>query len=83
MSIDAIGEPDTDDPALLLLFARLRDYSLQTIQGASLISIRTEFNVRCVQRRAPASTHLAQFVLYMARILRQMGARQNQEFSTG
>jgi hypothetical protein len=41
-----VGEPNYDDPGLAFLFAQLRDWSLQTVRGASLISPKTEFNVK-------------------------------------
>uniref|UniRef100_UPI003204998D hypothetical protein n=1 Tax=Listeria welshimeri TaxID=1643 RepID=UPI003204998D len=40
-----VGFAKNDDPALALVYANLRDWSLQTIQGASRISAQTEFNV--------------------------------------
>lgn len=34
-----------EDPSLILLFAHLRSYSLQTVKGAIAVSGQTEFNV--------------------------------------
>lgn len=47
-SISRIGTAQNDDPALILAYTYLRDWSLQTLQGASKISSQTEFNVSCL-----------------------------------
>lgn len=54
-----IGDPHYDDPSLALLFSQLKSKTLQTAQGTSEISGRTEFN----------------FVLQIARVFCRMGAR--------
>lgn len=43
--IHAVGEPNTDDPALVLLLGQIRDRSLQTIKGATYIGTSTEYKV--------------------------------------
>ena len=40
-----IGSPMHEDPGLILLFAQLRSWSLQTLKGAIAVPGRTEFNV--------------------------------------
>ncbi|KAI1793966.1 RAVE protein 1 C terminal-domain-containing protein [Ganoderma leucocontextum] len=52
-----IGDPHYDDPSLALLFSQLKSKTLQTAQGTSEISGRTEFN----------------FVLQIARVFCKMG----------
>ncbi|KAI0639823.1 WD repeat-containing protein [Trametes polyzona] len=52
-----IGDPHYDDPSLALLFSQLKSKTLQTAQGTSEISGRTEFN----------------FVLQIARVFCRMG----------
>lgn len=42
-----IGSPSHEDPCLILLFAQLRSYSLQTVKGAIAVPGKTEFNVSC------------------------------------
>ncbi|CDO73196.1 hypothetical protein BN946_scf185007.g251 [Trametes cinnabarina] len=55
--ITEIGDPHYDDPSLALLFSQLKSKTLQTAQGTSEISGRTEFN----------------FVLQIARVFCRMG----------
>ena len=55
--ITEIGDPHYDDPSLALLFSQLKSKTLQTAQGTSEISGRTEFN----------------FVLQTARVFCKMG----------
>ncbi|KAI0375421.1 WD repeat-containing protein [Pilatotrama ljubarskyi] len=55
--ITEIGDPHYDDPSLALLFSQLKSKTLQTAQGTSEISGRTEFN----------------FVLQIARVFCKMG----------
>ncbi|GAA5892396.1 hypothetical protein JCM5296_003587 [Sporobolomyces johnsonii] len=55
--IEAVSNPSREDPSLVLLFARLRSWSLQTVRGAIAVPGRTEFN----------------FVLHISRILCRMG----------
>ncbi|KAH9897985.1 WD repeat-containing protein [Cubamyces lactineus] len=55
--ITEIGDPHYDDPSLALLFSQLKSKTLQTAQGTSEISGRTEFN----------------FVLQIARMFCRMG----------
>ncbi|KAI0778601.1 WD repeat-containing protein [Trametes elegans] len=57
VSITEIGDPHYDDPSLALLFSQLKSKTLQTAQGTSEISGRTEFN----------------FVLQIARVFCRMG----------
>ncbi|KAI0830734.1 WD repeat-containing protein [Trametes gibbosa] len=57
VSIVEIGDPHYDDPSLALLFSQLKSKTLQTAQGTSEISGRTEFN----------------FVLQIARVFCRMG----------
>ncbi|KAI0652289.1 WD repeat-containing protein [Trametes meyenii] len=57
VSIIEIGDPHYDDPSLALLFSQLKSKTLQTAQGTSEISGRTEFN----------------FVLQIARVFCRMG----------
>ncbi|KAH9944024.1 RAVE protein 1 C terminal-domain-containing protein [Epithele typhae] len=57
VSIPVIGDPHYDDPSLALLFSQLKAKTLQTAQGTSEISGRTEFN----------------FVLQTARVFCKMG----------
>ena len=56
--VPEIGDPHYDDPSLALLFTQLKSKTLQTAQGTSEISGRTEFN----------------FVLQIARVFCRMGA---------
>ena len=56
-TITEIGDPHYDDPSLALLFSQLKSKTLQTAQGTSEISGRTEFN----------------FVLQIARVFCKMG----------
>ncbi|KAI0756586.1 RAVE protein 1 C terminal-domain-containing protein [Daedaleopsis nitida] len=56
-TITEIGDPHYDDPSLALLFSQLKSKTLQTAQGTSEISGRTEFN----------------FVLQIARVFCRMG----------
>ncbi|EJF67065.1 hypothetical protein DICSQDRAFT_151429 [Dichomitus squalens LYAD-421 SS1] len=56
-NIPEIGDPHYDDPSLALLFSQLKSKTLQTAQGTSEISGRTEFN----------------FVLQIARVFCRMG----------
>ncbi|GAA5953165.1 hypothetical protein JCM10213_003434 [Rhodosporidiobolus nylandii] len=55
--LDIVSSRAREDPALVLLFAQLRSWSLQTVKGAIGVSGRTEFN----------------FVLHISRILCRMG----------
>ena len=55
--INEIGTSNYDDPSLALLFSQLKLKTLQTAQGTSEISGRTEFN----------------FVLQIARVFCRMG----------
>ena len=55
--ITEIGDPHYDDPSLALLFSQLKSKTLQTAQGTSEISGRTEFS----------------FVLQIARVFCKMG----------
>ncbi|GAA6017280.1 hypothetical protein JCM10207_003677 [Rhodosporidiobolus poonsookiae] len=55
--LDGVSSPAREDPALVLLLAQLRSWSLQTVKGAIAIPGRTEFN----------------FVLHISRILCRMG----------
>jgi len=55
--VTEIGNPNYDDPSLALLFAQLKEKTLQTAKGTSEISGRTEFN----------------FVLQTARVFCRMG----------
>ncbi|KAI0286916.1 RAVE protein 1 C terminal-domain-containing protein [Russula aff. rugulosa BPL654] len=55
--ITELGDPHYDDPSLALLFSQLKSKTLQTAQGTSEISGRTEFN----------------FVLQVARVFTRMG----------
>ncbi|KAM0746323.1 hypothetical protein T439DRAFT_329776 [Meredithblackwellia eburnea MCA 4105] len=55
--LDTIGRPMHEDPCLVLLFAQLRSWSLQTVKGATAVPGHTEFN----------------FVLHMSRVLTRMG----------
>ena len=57
VQISEIGDPHYDDPSLALLFSQLKSKTLQTAQGTSEISGRTEFN----------------FVLQIARVFCRMG----------
>ncbi|RPD64989.1 hypothetical protein L227DRAFT_635288 [Lentinus tigrinus ALCF2SS1-6] len=57
VDITEIGDPHYDDPSLALLFSQLKSKTLQTAQGTSEISGRTEFN----------------FVLQIARVFCRMG----------
>ena len=57
VTITEIGDPHYDDPSLALLFSQLKSKTLQTAQGTSEISGRTEFN----------------FVLQIARVFCRMG----------
>ncbi len=57
INIEEIGDPHYDDPSLALLFSQLKSKTLQTAQGTSEISGRTEFN----------------FVLQIARVFCRMG----------
>ncbi|RDX52017.1 hypothetical protein OH76DRAFT_1400924 [Lentinus brumalis] len=57
VNIAEIGDPHYDDPSLALLFSQLKSKTLQTAQGTSEISGRTEFN----------------FVLQIARVFCRMG----------
>ncbi|KAI0721213.1 RAVE protein 1 C terminal-domain-containing protein [Cerioporus squamosus] len=57
VNITEIGDPHYDDPSLALLFSQLKSKTLQTAQGTSEISGRTEFN----------------FVLQIARVFCRMG----------
>lgn len=65
---------------MALLFAQLRDWSLQTIKGSALITPRTEFNVSrtsCTEVRAQLNSAFFsswQFILHMARVLCRLGA---------
>ncbi|GAA5977711.1 hypothetical protein JCM11641_001385 [Rhodosporidiobolus odoratus] len=52
-----VSSPQREDPALVLLFAQLRSWSLQTVKGAIAVPAKTEFN----------------FVLHISRILCRMG----------
>ena len=52
-----VGNPDNDDPSLLLLFQHLKSKSLQTAKGTSEIPEKTEFD----------------FVLHNARVFFRMG----------
>ena len=44
--LPSIGSPMHEDPSLVLLFAQLRSWSLQTVKGAIAVPGKTEFNVR-------------------------------------
>ncbi|KAL8278398.1 hypothetical protein RQP46_009290 [Phenoliferia psychrophenolica] len=55
--LDVVGQPTHEDPCLVLLFAQLRSWSLQTVKGATAVPGHTEFN----------------FVLHMSRVLTRMG----------
>ncbi|GAA5871377.1 hypothetical protein JCM8547_002650 [Rhodosporidiobolus lusitaniae] len=55
--LDDVQSPPREDPALVLLFAQLRSWSLQTVKGAIAVLGKTEFG----------------FVLHIARILCRMG----------
>ena len=57
LAVDDIKEPLYDDPSLALIYAQLRDKTLQTVKGSIEISGRFEFN----------------FVLQMARVFCRMG----------
>ncbi|KAH6916877.1 WD repeat-containing protein [Coprinopsis sp. MPI-PUGE-AT-0042] len=57
LAVQDIKEPQYDDPSLALIYAQLRDKTLQTVKGSSEISGRFEFN----------------FVLQMARVFCRMG----------
>lgn len=52
-----VGNPENDDPSLLLLFQHLKSKSLQTAKGTSEIHEKTEFD----------------FVLHNARVFFRMG----------
>lgn len=52
-----VGNPENDDPSLLLLFQHLKSKSLQTAKGTSEIPEKTEFD----------------FVLHNARVFFRMG----------
>ena len=52
-----VGNPENDDPSLLLLFQHLKAKSLQTAKGTSEIPEKTEFD----------------FVLHNARVFFRMG----------
>jgi hypothetical protein len=64
--IDEVGEPSYDDPGLAFLFAQLRDWSLQTVRGASLISPKTEFNVSDEESLSPFPTLFNDMLCAMA-----------------
>lgn len=53
----SVGNPENDDPSLLLLFQHLKSKSLQTAKGTSEIPEKTEFD----------------FVLHNARVFFRMG----------
>lgn len=57
LAVEDIKEPLYDDPSLALIYAQLRDKTLQTVKGSIEISGRFEFN----------------FVLQMARVFCRMG----------
>jgi len=52
-----VGDPENDDPSLLLLFQHLKSRSLQTAKGTLEISSKLEFD----------------FVLHNARVFFRMG----------
>lgn len=53
----SVGNPENDDPSLLLLFQHLKSKSLQTAKGTSEIPEKLEFD----------------FVLHNARVFFRMG----------
>lgn len=46
--LEDVKNAPREDPALVLLFAQLRSWSLQTVKGAIAVAGKTEFNVRFV-----------------------------------
>lgn len=55
-----VGNPENDDPSLLLMFQHLKSKSLQTAKGISEVSTKLEFD----------------FVLHNARVFFRMGTYQ-------
>jgi hypothetical protein len=53
--LEDVKSPLREDPALILLFAQLRSWSLQTVKGAIGVAGKTEFNVRFPS--TPAFSH--------------------------
>lgn len=54
--LSTIGSPMHEDPGLILLFAQLRSWSLQTLKGAIAVPGRTEFNVSLLPQRFVEAT---------------------------